>query len=77
MKVTVGDRVHYVGGGEADLLPPGTHCAATVTAISDAEIGAVYLHVLHPVSGTENVWDKQFSEDPKPGTWHWPEKEES
>jgi hypothetical protein len=81
---TVGRDVHYVAygtpGGEYQA---GAHRAAKVTEIvrsvwDDAETALhprLSLVVFNP-TGLHFVHDIPYdgSEEPKPGTWHWPER---
>lgn len=88
MTPTVGRTVHYVAygtpGGE---YPAGAHRAAIVTAIGrryDNNTTNVSLCILNPTGFffTQEVEEDQGEQgppglrrDPRPGTWHWPERE--
>ncbi len=70
----IGRMVHYVAygtpGGE---FPAGVHRAAIVTEIVDEEKGIVSLCVINP-TGMFFAQNLPFSEETKPGTWHWIER---
>lgn len=72
---SVGRTVHYVAygtpGGE---FPAGAHRAAIVTDVhtpGEPE-SALSLCVLNPTGMYFNI-GIYYSEEHKPGTWHWPE----
>ena len=71
--LTVGRIVHYVAygtpGGEYQA---GAHRAAIVAEIKEAESGTCVLTIFNPTGLHWNT--APFSQEPKPGTWHWPEK---
>jgi hypothetical protein len=68
----VGRIVHYVAygtpGGEYQA---GAHRAAIVTEVLDDQ-GGVSLCIFNPTGMHFNR--AGYSEEPKPGTWHWPER---
>ena len=75
-KPSVGRIVHYVAfgtpGGE---YKPGSCRPAIVTEVNDRETEEVKATVFQ----TEGTFTKQclyHDETRKPGTWHWPEREE-
>lgn len=79
MRPTIGRDVHYVAygtpGGE---YKAGAHRAAKVTEVRK-DIGGdtppVALCVFNP-TGLHFVFNIPYdgSDDPAPGTWHWPER---
>lgn len=77
MKPTVSRDVHLVAHGSADgRYPEGAHRAAKITEVLDSESEVVVLFVMHP-TGTQHVYNVAHDEETKkPGTWHWPEREE-
>lgn len=75
LPASVGRIVHYVAygtpGGE---FPSGVCRAAMVTEVErDSNPQLVGLCVLNPTGQFFNR-NVPYSETPKPGTWHWPEK---
>jgi hypothetical protein len=72
--LTVGRMVHYVAygtpGGE---FPQGIHRAAIVTLVESNKSGIVSVCVLNPAGVFFNP-HCPYSEELKPGTWHWIEK---
>lgn len=69
MKPTIGRIVHYIPQHEWP-----EHIAGIVTRI-DGE-GLLALTIFPKGQPTMNVQSVPFSEDPKIGTWHWPERED-
>lgn len=71
--LTVGRNVHYVAygtpGGEYQA---GAHRAAIITEVEDRETGRCKVAVFNPTGIHFNT--APYSEDPKPGTWHWIER---
>jgi hypothetical protein len=75
VNASVGRIVHYVAygtpGGE---FPAGVCRAAIVTEVGpDSNPELVGLCVLNPTGQFFNR-NVPYSEQSKPGTWHWPEK---
>lgn len=78
--LTEGRIVHYVLPG--DYAKPGEHRPAIIVKVWNKETGSVNLQVF--MDGTnDNLYDGRlaiwttsvvYSEEPKPGTWHWPER---
>jgi hypothetical protein len=75
MKPLVGDTVHYVGKDADLILPTGFHCAAVVKSVREDMRGKVNLNVLHPVAGSEDVFEVTEDTTGTPGTWHRIERE--
>lgn len=74
---SVGRVVHYVAygtpGGE---FPAGVCRAAVVTEVDQVDPEPMLrasLCVLNPTGQFFNRW-VPYSAEPKPGTWHWPER---
>lgn len=71
--LTVGRMVHYVAygtpGGEYQA---GAHRAAIVAEVKDKDKGICVLMVINPTGVHWNT--APYSEEIKPGTWHWIEK---
>lgn len=71
--LTVGRMVHYVAygtpGGEYQA---GAHRAAIVAEVKDSERGLCTLLVINPTGVHFNP--APYSEEAKPGTWHWIER---
>lgn len=71
---TVGRTVHYVAYGTPDgEYPAGVCRAAVITQVLNAETGVVGLCVMNPTGLFFNT-AIPYSEENKPGTWHWPER---
>lgn len=75
--LAVGRIVHYVAYGTPNgEYAQGAHRAAIVVELSNkaevAEIGRCGLLIFNP-TGMHFNW-ATYSEEPLPGTWHWPEK---
>lgn len=66
--VAIGRVAHFV---EAD----GDHSAAMITYVGQET--TVNLFVMRSVPYVDNraVQNVEYSEEPKPGTWHFPERE--
>ncbi len=47
------------------------HSAAIVAGIKDAEVGTVNLGVFTSSGQGYSMLDVEYSETPKPRTWHW------
>lgn len=69
---SIGRVVHYVYKGQ--------HCAAVITDpaylvynVEEAPIAKVALTVFFPMEPLPMVAVADYSADPVPGTWHWPE----
>lgn len=71
--LTVGRMVHYVAygtpGGEWAV---GAHRAAIVAEVKNGVTGLCVLMVINPTGAHWNT--AAYSEQPKPGTWHWIER---
>ena len=78
---TVGRVVHFVA-------TDGTHCAAHVLGLDNSTNGVIELGVMFPRRLSPMVIERgdtassefehinaPYSKEPKPGTWHWPERE--
>jgi hypothetical protein len=62
---SIGRVVHFV-------LASGKHCPALITEVNWHDGHDQSLTIFPPQS--EPFWDVvSYSEDPKRGTWHWPE----
>lgn len=71
---SIGRIVHYVAYGTPGGEFPSGVCRATIiTEVDDAVAGIVSLCVLNPTGAFFNI-DLLYSEEHKPGTWHWPER---
>ena len=70
---SVGRTVHYVSFG----TPGGefqSQCrAAVITEVDPEEPGLIGAAVLNP-TGLFFQQDLPYSEEPRGGTWHWPER---
>ncbi|MCL5292021.1 MAG: hypothetical protein M1548_05765 [Actinobacteria bacterium] len=64
----IGRIVHYVSE------EGNPHRAAIITRVHDATRGAVDLHIMPPGGSAFDHYGIDHSEDPKEGTWHWPER---
>lgn len=79
MKPSVGRIVHYVARGSADGVFPPVCRAAVITSVAGEHLSigesTVDLAVLNPAG---LFFDRMlvYSEDNRPGTWHWPERVE-
>ncbi|MEV8637764.1 hypothetical protein AB0395_39570 [Streptosporangium sp. NPDC051023] len=81
----VGDIVHYVSYGTPGGEYPSVCRAAIVTAVDTYQdgvgggglhIGHVSLAVLNPegMFFNRSVLQDEMTEEPRGGTWHWPER---
>lgn len=74
MKPTIGRIVHYQRFGS----PGGEHKAelspAVIVKVLDEATSRCQLFVMNPNGLYFN--DTPFSEDPKPGHWSWPKRDE-
>lgn len=74
--LTVGRMVHYVAyGTPKGEYRAGAHRAAIVAELKDepnGDTGLCVLLVINPAGIHFNT--APYSEDPKPGTWHWIER---
>lgn len=75
MKPSIGQIVHYVAYGTPGGEYGPEHRAAVVTAVHGE--GCVGLCVLNPTGVFFNTKVCQDEERKRPGSWHWPEREEA
>lgn len=65
---SIGRIVHYVG-------EDGVHSVALIVGVYERSVN---LHVFYDDSLSDNPHIRQtnaeYSEESKPGTWHWPER---
>lgn len=64
-----GRMVHFVTSEREGAR----HCAAIVAGVKDAERGSVNLAVFTPSGQTYSVLEVEYSEQPRPRSWHWVE----
>lgn len=76
-KPSVGRAVHYVSRGSGDgKFPPACRAADITEVKNDTHVGLMVKNptglFFYPIEDDGVFYDG--NENPKPGTWHWPER---